>query len=1157
MNDIEQQRPRDRAVSQQAEASDPGVSAFVAASAGSGKTKLLTDRILRLMLGGTAPARIQCLTFTKAAAAEMSLRLQDRLGEWVTLDDPALDARLLDLQAAADEATRGLARGLFAQVLDLPGGMRIGTIHAFCQGLLRRFPLEAEVSPHFDLVEEVEAEAELRAAREAVLEDADPAAVALAAGLVRVEAFAALIRAMQGQRARLGPLLALPPAAQAAAVRRAAGVSVGSEAEVLAAGVAWPEEAALAGALQRMVAAGSATVRERAMAMLARLSTSVAQRVADWPAWRAQFFDGSDKERRFGTFPNKRLAELHPEILTALEEEQARIWVVEDARRAVRCAEATLALLHLAGPSLEAYARQKQRAGLLDYNDLIGRTEQLLRDPGAAWVLYKLDGGIDHLLLDEVQDTAPEQWRIAHRLTEEFFAGAGTRDDGRPRTFFAVGDPKQSIYSFQGANPDEFRDSRAAMAQRVIEAALEWRDVSLDVSFRSAAPVLRLVDAVFDDEVAAEGVVEGYAAGVRLHHEADRAGAAGRVELWPLAPKPERTEPGPWEVAAANQGTVSGPQRVADAVAARIAAELASGVRLESQDRPLEPGDVLILVQRRGEIAGALVRALKARGVPVAGLDVMKLTDQVAVQDMLAACDAVLLPEDCLSVAAVLTSPLGGLSDDSLMRLALGRPGRLWDALRDRQGEQADWAAAWRFLSALSERADYVSPHALLVEALGPLGGRARLLARLGAEASEPIDELLNAALGYTRLHPPGLQGFVHWIRRSGAEVKRQPGGAGSVVRVMTAHGAKGLQAPVVVLPDTVGWGRDEDRVAWCAAEGAEVPLWIPLWAPRKELTPAAVARARAAAGDARRRERNRLLYVALTRAEDRLVVCGWEPKVLADESWYAMVRRGFERRGAAMSPFEPWPGAVLSFSSGQSDAPRLRVRREAEAVAACPAWAGQAADWQAAAPPEEPPLPRPLAPSRPDGQAYGPVPPAASPLVMTPSSRAPGGRFARGAVVHALLQHLPGMAKDAWPRAIARALGRTGLEPAAQSGLAEQVLGVLGHPALAELFGPAGRAEQPLTGLVAGHVVTGVVDRLAVLDGRVLVADFKTGRAAPADVAETPARYLRQLAAYRAVLRGLFPGRPVSCALVWTEGPTVAALPDALLDRYAPGVAA
>jgi ATP-dependent helicase/nuclease subunit A len=618
--------------------------------------------------------------------------------------------------------------------------------------------------------------------------------------------------------------------------------------------------------------------------------------------------------------------------------------------------------------------------------------------------------------------------------------------------------------------------------------------------------------------------------------------------LWPLAPVPEVVAAGNWTIPAENQGLVSAPQLLADGIAGAVAGMLSRGERLPSKDRALEAGDVLVLVRRRGAFATALVRALKARGVPVAGLDRLKLTEQVAVQDLLVACEAVLLPDDQLSVACVLTSPLGGLSDESLMDLSLRRSGSLWDTLRERAGERADWAQAWRFLSTLAERADYVTPHALLTEALGALGGRARLLARLGAEAAEPIDEMLNAALSYTRLYAPSLQGFVHWMRRSGAEVKREAGGAGSVVRVMTAHGAKGLQAPVVIVPDTTGLPPERESLAWCRVGDAEVPLW----APRSELRCGAWQAAADAAKALRMREYNRLLYVALTRAEDRLVVCGWRAKRgdPAETSWYEMVRRGFGLMGAAALPFVgPWEGEMLVASSAQTDVVRTTMSVTPARAAPLPAWAGRPGQWQPAPPPAEPALPRPLAPSRPSGAMFGPVPAGMSPLL------AQGGpRFGRGTAVHTLLQHLPTMPEAARPAAAAAWLAQGGLAAEEQHALTEQVLAVLSLPELAPLFGRAGRAEQPLSGLVDGQVITGVVDRMAVLADAIVIADFKTGRAAPADVMDTPVRYVRQLAAYRAVLQGLFAGRAVRCWLVWTEGAVAAMLPDALLDRFAPG---
>ena len=1143
---------RERAVAEQCQASDPAVSAFVAASAGSGKTKLLTDRMLRLMLGGAPPSRIQCLTFTKAAAAEMALRLQRRLGRWVTLDDGALDHELASLLVPATTAARQKARALFADVLDLPGGMRIGTIHAFCQSLLRRFPLEAAISPQFRLVEDADAKRAMDQARESVLAETAPGALDGLAGLVNASRFAELVTGLIGLRGRLGPFLSLAEPRREAALRRALGVTAGTEAEVLAAAVTWPEEAALTEAL-RYIEAHAATsdpVRERLKPLFDVMRLPSEHRSASWSAWPASLLTKEGPPFAIKSLMNAAQIKARPDLPGVFEAEQRRVAEVEDRVRAVRAFAANHALLTLATPILAAYETLKSRAGQLDYTDLIGRTSGLLVDPGAAWVLYKLDGGIDHLLLDEVQDTAPQQWEIAHRLTDEFFTGLAARnEDGTIRTFFAVGDPKQSIYSFQGADPDEFSRSRARMAERVGASGAVWRDVTLDVSFRSTKPVLALVDATFAHPAAAAGVADQY----DLCHYPDRANDAGRAELWPLAPLPPATERAPWAVPEVNQGLVSAPQRLADTLAGWIAGELANRVPLPSRGRALEAGDILILVRTRGDFARSLVRSLKTRGVPVAGLDRLKLTEQAAVQDLLAACDAVLLPEDDLAVACVLTSPLGGLTDDSLMRLSLsGTPNvRLWDTLRAHAVSCPSWAAALAFLTALRARADHVTPHALLSEALGPLGGRARLLARLGAEAAEPIDELLNAAMAYARTNPPSLQGFVQWMRASGAEVKREAGGTGGAVRIMTVHGAKGLQAPLVILPDTTAPQAEKDDFSWVIDDNTGVEL--PLWSPNKELHCAALERARDAARKARQREHNRLLYVAMTRAEDRLVVCGWNIRGKegpAEDSWYRLVQAGIMGLEPGSEPFDgpgAWEGERLVHETGQEALVTQSPPGLDEAATKLPEWAGRPGAWTPAAPPPEPALPVPLAPSRPDGALYGPVPNAASPLVRGSRVRP---RLA-GRWMHSLLQHLPDVAGDRAAAAHAYlAQPGHGLDPDEIGRLLEQSLAVLDHPDLHSLFAPGSRAEQPLTGLWRGTVVSGVVDRLAVTAERVWLADFKTHRTAPETVEDTPVRYLRQLAAYRGVLRDIYPDRTVSCALVWTEGATVVTIPDTLLDQ-------
>jgi ATP-dependent helicase/nuclease subunit A len=1154
---------RARANAEQRRAADPVASAFVAASAGSGKTKLLTDRLLRLMLSAppVLPQRIQCLTFTKAAAAEMAVRLQNTLGEWVTLDDAALDTELAKLDVTPSDASRNKARGLFAEVLDLPGGMRIGTIHAFCQSLLRRFPLEAALSPHFRLMDDPDAADAMTEAREDMLAGANSEpmrrALALLAGLASAEQFGRHVVALQADRKRLHDALALGPDL-IAAQRRALGVTTSSDADIVENAVNWQEEPCLRRAATFVQQNGSPSIAARAERILLWLGLAAETRVEVWDQWREEFHTRSGPQRAAGAFVNANLAKAHPTLCDPFLHEAARIAAVEDSRRALQVAAVSHALVTLAAPMLAAYDRRKTNAGLLDYDDLIGRASNLLIDPGAAWVLYKLDGGIDHLLLDEVQDTAPAQWRIAHALTEEFFAGLGARETHR--TVFAVGDRKQSIYSFQGADADEFDRARETLRHRVAAAGQLFREVPLDVSFRSTEPVLALVDAVFADPLAAVGVED---AG-RLRHYADRAGHAGRVELWPLAPRPDEPAPQPWTIPERNQGQRSAPQLLAERLADWIARETGGTVKLASRNRELGPGDVMVLVRRRNDFARALVRALKSKNVPVAGLDRLLLTEQAAVQDLMALADALLLPQDDLSFACLLTSPLGGLTDDSLMRLAIGRGDkRLWETLRDRAEEQDDWRAVWAFFTALLSRVDYLSPHALLSEALGPLGGRARLFARLGAEAAEPVDELLQAALSYARIHPPSLQGFLHWLRRSAAEVKREQDVAADAVRIMTVHGAKGLQAPLVILPDTTALPPDEGILLWAADPATRHA--VPIFSPRRELRCAAVQDLRAAASRRRIAEHNRLLYVALTRAEDRLVVCGWQTaREMADNCWYRLVERGFEHLAAqcpgrdverytfAGQAGEGWGDARRHQSPQRIPSDTKDTVVSAGADVPLPSWAGSAPDWHRLPPPEEPVRPEPLAPSRPEGVELGAVPATASPL-----ARRTGGvdRFHRGQILHALMQHLPSLPPASRPAAARKWLDRPGhgLSPGEAATLADETLAILAHPELAPLFGPASRAEVPLTGLVGNAIIGGLVDRLVVLDDRVLLADYKTNRQPPRTDADTPVLYLRQFAAYRAVLHQIFPDRPVQCALVWTQAARVSILPDALLDAHAP----
>ncbi len=1141
------------ATAKQRAAADPAASVWVAASAGTGKTKVLTDRVLALLLAGTLPQRILCLTFTKAAAAEMANRIAGRLARWAVVPDEALTAELAELLGRRpDAALRVRARRLFAAVLDTPGGMRIETIHAFCQSLLRRFPLEAGLAPHFQVMDDRDAGELLEQAKEEVLararDNADPslaAALALVTASIHETGFPDLLAELAGDRGRLKRLMEREGGLDGtvAAMRATLGLKPGDTAErLLAAGC---EDTAFdAAGCRRAIAAllaGIKTDIQRGEAMAAWLAEEPAGRAAAYAAYRAALL--TEKGAVRAKLCTNGVRDACPGIAEVLQQEAQRLLDLEDRRQACAVAEATAALLALGGALLDSYAERKAQRAVMDYDDLILAARALLARPGVApWVLFKLDGGIDHVLIDEAQDTNPDQWAVVGALTGEFFAGEGAR--AAIRTVFAVGDAKQSIYSFQRADPRAFEEMRRHFAQLAAGAERVWREVPLDLSFRSTRAVLDAVDAVFAegrpgrDGVAAPGEV--------VRHLARRMGHEGLVEIWPPVEPRAVDEPPAWKPPVERIRGDSPRTRLARLMASRIKA-MVGREELRSKGRSVRAGDIMVLVRRRGAFVEDLVRELKRHEVAVAGADRMVLTEQMAVMDLMALGHCLLLPEDDLTLATVLKGPLIGLSEEQLFRLAWNRgEARLWNTLRDRLLDDPAYETAWQTLSDLMAQADRLRPHDLFAHVLGPLGGKRRLLARLGAEAEDPIDEFVSLSLAYERGRPPSLQGFLRWLETGAVEIKRDlEQGGQDAVRIMTVHGAKGLQAPIVFLPDTLQVPTRGDRLLWTGEREGEILLWP----PRAALEDEACRQGRAAQKAAREREFRRLLYVALTRAEDRLVVCGWRGQRTApDGCWYTLVREAVAPLAAeADDPFlaaagETAGSRILRLACAQQEPPDPSDAAASPGVPFEPLPA-----WALAPPPAEPMPPRPLAPSRPEGEE----PPVRSPLAEGDGA----ARFRRGRLIHRLLQTLPELPRDKRARAATRWLGQAApdLEAGERLAIAAEVDDVLAHPRFAALFAPGSQAEVPVVGRIGDRAIAGVVDRLVVTAREVLVVDYKTNRRPPAADEPFPELYLRQMAAYRLALACIYPGRTIRCALVWTDGPSLTELdPKAMDDALA-----
>ena len=1113
----------------QERASDPAAHVWLSASAGTGKTQVLAARVFRLLLRGVDPGAILCLTFTKAGAAEMAGRVNERLARWVRLPRTELQQDLLALGERVTPELVERARTLFARVLDAPGGgLRVQTIHGFCQGLLAAFPVEAGLTPGFRPLEAREESILQREALAGMLAEAE------AQGRERPEEVIGRLSLRLGEGdaesylyacARHLPALDAMPVGVQPWLRRQLDLPSGD----IAAHVAKRCADFDCDALSDIAALNRAWGRERGLARAAAVEAWVA---LDGPA-RANGLDAFGKlwSTAKGWSPQD---EGYADQATALRDECAEL---ASLLRRGTYADLLADALDVGREYARAYQTAKRRAGAVDFDDLIRTVVQLLEQPGIGeWVRYKQDQITSHILIDEAQDTNLAQWTIVNALAAEFFVGRGIHAPDT-RTLFTVGDYKQAIYGFQGTDPEYFAGAQQRFAQMAHDAegdedwplhdrGLPMNALSLVQSFRSTKPVLAFVDAAV---AALPDPGMGLFAPAELHQS--EVPGPGRVTLWPavmqggaLDDEEDWVEEHVRELA----------KRIARAVGEWLrdpAMTKRDGTRLQAQD-------VMILVKRRGELASLLVSRLHAEKVPVAGVDRLRLNTPLAVQDLLAAVRFVLQPEDDLSLATLLVSPLIGWSQDRLMLAAI-RPERvpLWRHLQATQE-----AVALAPLLAMLARADIATPYQLLEELLsGPLDGRHRLLERLGDEARDPIEELLNAALTFESMTTPSLQRFLDWFDRGEVEIVRDPSAPLDAVRVMTAHGAKGLQAPLVVLADAcidptqsprsvIGWRYDPDAPP------------LPIFAPRKEEGGGPLDAAVEAVKAKELQEHWRLFYVAATRAEEQLVVAGSlgtrAKGVPYPLSWYAVAAQAMTTLGVPESE-----GARI-YAGDEPLVPAKAVEGGVSAtVVVLPDWARRSA-------PVEARPARPLAPSSLGDDAVADPPP-------TPAMRAAA---ARGRLMHSLFERLPGVAPDARAGAADRWLLDTGglADAAVRADIVAAVLAVLDSPDLAEMFGPETLAEAPLTAVVGdGLVVAGTVDRLLVTADRVRVVDFKTGRRAPATPDEVPRFHLRQMAAYVAALQVLFPGRTVEAALLYTTGPTLFTLPPALLAAHKPRLAA
>ena len=792
----------------------------------------------------------------------------------------------------------------------------------------------------------------------------------------------------------------------------------------------------------------------------------------------------------------------------------------------------------------EYYQAIKLEKSLFDFDDLIDKTRQLLCDNEVSeWVLFKLDGGIDHILVDEAQDTAPEQWDIVKAIATNFFAPDDMYDQ-RHRTIFAVGDEKQSIYRFQGADPYQMAISKDYFSKAADYAQKDWLSTSLKGSFRSAPGIMKLVDSVFSAKDAADGVCFDPDMPVEHHAVANEGPAYIRLNppVRPVVTEEEEV----WTAPLDKPSPEDAKAIVARSVVKQIKELLSSQTILPSTGKMPQPKDILILLRKRGMLQKLLIKELKKHNIPVAGADRISLLDNIAVMDMLAVADFILFPEDDLNLATILKSPLCGFNEEELFDLAYNRHGSLWSTLIKRKEEVEIFGRACQFLQLILSKADFIAPYEFLSMILSQLEGRKKFRAQLGDECLDALDELLNKALSFERDFTPSLQGFVHYVRHYGSDIKRDAEQASNEIRIMTVHGSKGLESPIVFLPDTADKPTSmKFHEALVMPEGMEMPLWLKgvsdlseqLTLLKKELQ------------QEEDREYRRLLYVALTRAKDHIYIDGALRKPskeggkvsLSDKSWYYYIMNGIKNmEGVIVTQHDEETEFPLYEYRDMATVPEplLRPIEESGKIATeesiIPEWAKRIdPDFVEESDEEE------------DDVTY------VAPSNIDKDIKADVQSFKRGIIIHKIIELLPRIAEDKRETLIQKSLESYDLTEVEKTEIFKELSRFLNHDFVSVLFNMKGVSEASIAGRpqsLQGTFVKGQIDRMIVLEDKIILADYKTDRQMK-EGAQIKNSYILQMAFYREALKDLYPNKSIETMLLGTYQPSIHMITDMQMD--------
>ncbi len=1147
-----------KASQDQSRASNPDVSAFVSANAGSGKTHVLVNRVIRLMLNGTAPEKILCLTYTKAAAAEMSNRLYKRLAEWIPLNDDELIEKIHENTGHVKFEKKQLAqpRRLFAKALETPGGLKIQTIHAFCEQLLHRFPIEAGVTADFQVMDDRQGGELMARVKNSFFNDILAANNKQNTNLAEIVKYAAgqagfddLLQSLLNKRDEMRVIY---EDLDATKLRLASALNVPVDitiADVYANAKQIIEPSAYTHARDILAARTTKTDKSQATLIDQILGLEAGPQV--FSLLQTLFLTAKKQPKSDKSLCTPNCGKENPDVLALLQDGMASFISLYEKANCTTVLNASMALFEAGRAITQLYDAEKSRHGLNDYSDLISKVLTMFSSmESAAWVLYKLDGGLDHILVDEAQDTSPAQWEIIQFLADDFFTGAAVRPN-LLRTIFAVGDRKQSIYSFQGAVPKSF-DEKGTYFRNLIEQNGEtFEPVNFDVSFRSSDVILKTVDDVFGQETAARGVDETV-------HEGVRDDAQGIIEVWPIIEKQPSEKLSIWAGQIDDETDQSTRLILSRKIAQKIRQWLDQKLVLTSKKRPIQPGDILILLRNRTQLMDGLVRALKLEDIPVAGVDRLELTSHIAIEDLTALARFCLLPQDDLNFAGLLKSSLlsrddgSPLDDSDLLILTENLSDRcLWSQIQQFADAGKPYSNAVALLTKWRAHSQNLLPFEFFSSVLNTDNTSKKIFTRLGDEAGEPIDAFLLMAQEYEKTNVTTLQGFLSWLERGDSEIKREMEQQAGEVRIMTIHGAKGLEADIVIMPDT-----------YDVPNTARMPSLVTvtentqMWRLRSDFSTNLTEQLKQKYLLEAQEEHNRLLYVAMTRACERLYIGAAQTgKKLPENSWYNLISN------VVCNDDNQYSDDVFGHVWRLGETPKNLIENSSDSSLVevskppLPNWINQKPKWQK-------PTNKWLAPSSLSNLADEGFEFHLAPLTDTQENR-----FLRGNLIHKLLEYLPNVLneKRQMAQAYLNKYGKT-LSKKDRDDTLNEVMALIEDPHFQDIFSCDGLSEVPIVAKITlpindsqktenleeSYVLNGQIDRLLIDDKRVLILDYKTNRPPPKNVSQINPQYIRQLAMYEMAMRQIYPNHTIKTGLLWTHTATLMEVPQSqLIDAF------